>query len=257
MNNASGIKIKRLRRRVMAKAFMRKNGIYVLAALCFAMIAGAVLLMSRDPEPNTAPAGNSMDERLGETQKPSSSASPTAPVTTPAPTLFAVPTAEPTPAPTVMPEMTARPSEERSEPKPVYEPPVNGRLIRGYAMDCLIWSKTLSQWMTHSGVDISAEAGTEIYAIAAGKIERVYQDDLMGNTVVILHEGGMRSVYMSLDGNIPVAEGDEVSARSLIGYVGSSAISECAEEAHLHFEITVEGTPVDPSDMIVFKRGGE
>ena len=251
MKNASVIRIKRLRRIARARMFLRKNGAYVLAGLCFALIAGAVLLMSGGRETENAPAEQSMDESLKEAAQTAGvfTITPRPVRHTPMPTFPPV-TAEPT----LMPEMTAHATAEPRETKPVFEPPVNGRLIRGYAMDCLIWSKTLSQWMTHPGVDIAAEQGSKVHAVAAGTVERVYTDDLMGRTVVILHEGGLRTIYMGLDEQIPVAEGDRVAARAVIGRVGMTAISECAEEPHLHFGMTVDGAPVDPSDKIVFKK---
>lgn len=259
MKNASVNRIKRLRRLARARLFLRRNGSYVLAGLCFALIAGVLLLAGGQKEKD-APAESSLDERLKDaaassspeaTRRPAGSTPvPIVPAESPAPT-FIPPT---TPAPTLMPDMTAHPTALPTEKSPVFEPPVDGRLMRGYAMDCLIWSKTLTQWMTHPGVDISAQTGSEVRAVEAGTVERVYTDDLMGVTVVIRHEGGIETSYMGLAENVPVKEGDRVSSREVIGYIGSTAISECAEEPHLHFEIKVGGEPVDPSGMIVFKR---
>ena len=91
-------------------------------------------------------------------------------------------------------------------------------------MDCLIYSKTLGQWMTHSGVDIAAPKGTEVRTVDAGTVKRVYDDDMLGTTVVIEHANGLTTVYAGLKKEPPVMEGDAVNARDLIGYIGDTAI---------------------------------
>ncbi len=253
-------RIARRRRRAVSRArlslFIRRNALYIGVGLCLAVLGGLFSLgLGKDggTPPEDAPAEHSMDERLQEaegstpapwsreaarrTQRPAAS---TAAPLTPAPTL----TADLTPAPSFSPA----PVTER------WNPPVDGRLIRVYSMDGLIWSKTLKQWMTHSGVDIAARKDSEVRSVAAGTVERVYNDDMMGTTVVIDHGNGVKTACSGLREDPPVTEGQRIEARALIGLVGSTAISECAEESHIHFEVLKDGRPVDPEGFVLLRR---
>ncbi len=247
---------RRARRRLRASIFLRKNGLYIALGLCLAIIGGATAAIFGVNGAKKAPAERSYDERLSDasgTDKPESTRPPSG-IKLPF-TLDGTP--KPTAAPTVVPDMTPAPSKEpEAVPNANWTPPVDGRLIRVYAMDCLIYSKTLGQWMTHSGVDIAAPKGSEVRAVDAGKVAKVYDDDMLGTTVAIEHSNGVTTVYAGLKKEPPVKEGDTVNARDLIGYIGDTAISECAEESHLHFEIRIAGKPVDPESFIVFKKKG-
>lgn len=145
------------------------------------------------------------------------------------------------------------------EDEPVYsdEPeeltfvwPVSGRIERPYSTDALIYSKTMADWRTHDGVDISAELGTTVMAVADGVVESVYTDDLFGTTVVIDHGRGIESVYSNLAGTPAVSEGDAISMCSVIGSVGDTALAEAVEVPHLHFTMLVDGSPADPFDFL-------
>jgi murein DD-endopeptidase MepM/ murein hydrolase activator NlpD len=73
---------------------------------------------------------------------------------------------------------------------------------------------------------------------------------MLGNTVEITHTGGMVSKYSNLGtAELPVV-GTVVESGAKIGAVGDSAISELADEAHLHFEMFSEKTSVDPLEYI-------
>jgi hypothetical protein len=73
---------------------------------------------------------------------------------------------------------------------------------------------------------------------------------MLGNTVEITHANGTVSRYSNLAStNLPVI-GTEVESGAKIGCVGDSAISELADEAHLHFEMLVNNTSVNPLDYI-------
>lgn len=235
---------------------MKRNGIYIASALCLALLGGVSLLLIKSPEEHyESPAEHSLDERMDQTARPFETTLPTSSPSYPAWWSERAKTEAPTSAPTAIPELTPAPSSEPKPSEPVkWASPVDGRLMRVYAMDCLIWSKTLGQWMTHSGVDIKADMGAEVRAVAEGVVERVYSDDMMGVTVIIKHENGLSTAYMGLAADPPVKEGDNVSSRALIGYIGGTAISECAEESHLHFEVRMDGAPLDPTLYTLIKK---
>jgi murein DD-endopeptidase MepM/ murein hydrolase activator NlpD len=94
----------------------------------------------------------------------------------------------------------------------------------------------------HEGIDIGVPAGTPIRAAAAGTV--IYAGWLggYGNLVVIDHGGGLATAY-GHQSSIAAGSGAYVSQGQVIGYVGSTGHST---GPHLHFEVRVNGVPVDP-----------
>ena len=126
--------------------------------------------------------------------------------------------------------------------------PLSGETVMGYATDCLAYNATTRDWRTHDGIDITAEAGTEVCAAAAGEVYTVYEDDAMGTTVVLRHEGGYVTTYSSLE-KAEVTAGTRVQLGQTIGYVGSTAAVETAIGDHVHFSVHRDDTPVDPTEF--------
>lgn len=111
----------------------------------------------------------------------------------------------------------------------------------------------LKKMMNHNGVDWGAPTGTPVQATAAGRVAFAGQGGGYGNVVYIEHSGGVESRYAHLDAFAPDLEaGATVSAGQLIGFVGSTGRST---GPHLHFEIHVSGTPVDPLTLLTSGSG--
>lgn len=141
--------------------------------------------------------------------------------------------------------------EDKKPQKLSFVSPVVGEITKSHSLDTPVFSNTLNEWRVHTGIDISVDEGTEVYASAGGVVSKVYSDPFLGKTVEITHDGGIVSVYANLDsGNVAVKEGDEVNSGALIGYVGDTSLSELADESHLHFGIKVNGVNVNPLDYI-------
>ena len=98
----------------------------------------------------------------------------------------------------------------------------------------------------HSGVDMSAPAGTPIYAAKSGKVTVAGWGSQSGNYVSINHGDGFASIYMHMTHYI-VSAGQYVSQGQVIGYVGSTGIST---GNHLHFGISYNGTYVNPMNYL-------
>ena len=128
--------------------------------------------------------------------------------------------------------------------------PVSGEEISAYSMEALSYNETTRDWRVHNGVDIAADAGTEVCAAADGEVYTVYEDDSMGYTVVIRHDGGYLTRYASLSQDIPVKSGDTVSAGQVIGYVGDTALVETTLGSHIHFSVTHQDEPMNPADFL-------
>ena len=101
----------------------------------------------------------------------------------------------------------------------------------------------------HNGVDLAANMGTPIYATRSGTVTVAdYEWDGAGNYVYINHGDGYSSVYMHMDYYI-VSVGEYVSAGEVIGYVGTTGLSE---GPHLHFGVAYNGAYVNPANYIGF-----
>lgn len=133
------------------------------------------------------------------------------------------------------------------EPKLAFSMPVKGEIITAYSPEKLVWNSTLSQWETHSAIDIAASAGTAVLASESGTITAAYKDALLGYTVEITHKDGYITRYASL-GTLELAEtGKKVTKGDIIGAVGSTAQSEAETGAHLHFAMLLNGEAVEPT----------
>ena len=152
---------------------------------------------------------------------------------------------------------SAEDSENSNQDMPMFDNPVkadSALLTNEYAMDHLIYSVTLDQYMTHPGIDIEAPEDTQVVAMAAGCVTGVYIDDRYGKSVEVTHSGGsgLVSVYSNLSTNEMVEVGDTVKVGQIIGGVGSAGLFESLEPAHLHLEMLKDGVYVDPQEYINF-----
>lgn len=96
----------------------------------------------------------------------------------------------------------------------------------------------------HEGMDLVAPAGTSVYAAADGVIVGAAPNGRYGNWIRIEHGGKLATVYGHLMAFAPGIEpGESVVRGELIGFVGSTGRST---GAHLHFELQVDGKPVNP-----------
>ena len=152
---------------------------------------------------------------------------------------------------TVKPEPTDPATQPTQAPKPLKTgAPVAGQTVAAYAMDCLSYNETTRDWRVHNGVDIAAEEGTEVCAAADGTVYTTYEDDSMGMTVVIRHDGGYTTTYSSLAGELKVSAGDAVELGQAIGCVGSTALIETASGPHVHFSVTYRDEQMDPAEFL-------
>ena len=124
--------------------------------------------------------------------------------------------------------------------------PVEGEVIKEFAKDNLIYSETLEEWITHTGIDIKADRTTVVKATADGTVKSIKNDPRYGLTVTIEHNDGYTSVYSSLLSAEFVKEGETVTQGQTIGTVGNSAVFEVAEDNHLHFELLKDGININP-----------
>lgn len=94
----------------------------------------------------------------------------------------------------------------------------------------------------HAGIDISAPTGTSVRAAASGKVIFAGSQTGYGNYVIVYHGGKIATLYGHLS-SIAVSTGTQVMRRQTVGRVGCTGY---CTGPHLHFEVRVNGNPVDP-----------
>jgi murein DD-endopeptidase MepM/ murein hydrolase activator NlpD len=150
------------------------------------------------------------------------------------------------------PPATSTPDADTSGEPVVFTAPLIGDVAKGHDLTLPVYSTTLNEYRTHGGIDIAAEAGSKVVAAADGTVAEITEDPLLGYSVSINHAGGLVTVYRNLAAEL--ADGMEVGATVTrgqeIGTIGDSALIEVCDEPHLHFEMTLAGTAVDPLDYI-------
>ena len=154
------------------------------------------------------------------------------------------------PTVTADPNETEEPDTSVVDMLPSFSLPVSGKLSKNHDSEMQVFSNTMQDYRVHLGVDICAEENAAVSAVAAGTVVEVWEDALMGQCVALSHSGDAVSVYKNLSLTLPegIEAGAEVKAGDVIGYVGDTAMTELADEAHLHFEMTVGGIQVNPLD---------
>jgi len=139
---------------------------------------------------------------------------------------------------------------------PTFISPVqNGVILRGHSITVPVFSPTMEDYRTHTGIDILCDPASPVLAAADGKIGNVWKDPMMGQTVSIVHTGGAVTVYQGLAEELPdgITPGASVSAGQVIACSGNTALIECEDEEHLHFMLSVGGVAVDPAEYIALE----
>ena len=142
-----------------------------------------------------------------------------------------------------------------TEPEAMMALPVSGLLYKGHDATIQVYSNTMGDYRVHLGVDIATAPEAPVLAAADGKVEKIWEDSMMGTCVAITHKDDTVSIYKNLAKDLAegIAAGATVKKGDTIGQVGDTAVVEMADEPHLHFEVTVKGLSVDPLDY--FSKG--
>lgn len=112
--------------------------------------------------------------------------------------------------------------------------PANGYISQGF-------------YAYHRAIDITGDLGSPIKPLGSGKVEFTgYIADGHGNTVIIDHGNGMKSLYAHMS-KINVGVGNEVPAGSTIGFIG---LTGHTTGPHVHVEVEDNGVFVDPSKLL-------
>lgn len=99
---------------------------------------------------------------------------------------------------------------------------------------------------THTGIDIRATLGSNVYAAASGKVITAGWNTAYGNMIIIDHGNGITTLYGHAS-SLVVKAGDTVNQGDIIMKAGSTGYST---GPHLHFEVRKNGTPQNPKNYL-------
>lgn len=134
---------------------------------------------------------------------------------------------------------------------PGFVSPCEGFVTREFSPDTLVYSPTMYDYRVHFGTDIACETATPVKTIAGGKITEIVYDDLLGQSITIESEDNLVICYRNLSTEVPkgIEVGKTVKTGDVIGGVGNTALSESAEEPHVHIEAIRNGEYFDVTEL--------
>ncbi len=149
-------------------------------------------------------------------------------------------------------DTTPAPDTGADNAKLTYTSPIaSGTVMKSHSTTVPVFSNTMDEWRIHKGLDILCDDGTDVLASANGEVSGVYKDPMLGNTIEITHNDGIKTYYSNLAADtVCVKVGDKVAGGTLIAKVGDTTVIELADEPHLHFEVKLNGESVNPLDYI-------
>lgn len=125
--------------------------------------------------------------------------------------------------------------------------PVNGRVTSGVGSRLSPWT---GKPEFHSGLDIPNPLGTPVYAPGDGIVDFVGESNGNGRGLVLNHGQGITTLYAHLSKS-HVKKGDRVRKGQQIADVGNTGMST---SPHLHYEVRVNGVPIDPRRNLITAR---
>lgn len=209
------------------KRFFTRNGVYLvlafgLLALTAVIIAGVTERLSKPEEEESLNAQQQVEQKV--TGEVDTRTTTTALTTT-----------------TTAQQITT--STVAEEAPHLYLLPLTNTVQKSFSADGPIFCETMQDWRLHMGTDFAGEEGQSVKAVTRGTVITVRNDPLWGGVIEIDHGVGVITCYCGVQS--VVKKGDEVEMGQVIGHL-QTIPCECAQSAHLHLEMLVDGQPIDP-----------
>lgn len=226
------------------KAFIKKQGLYISLALAIGAVGtSAYILTKNEEEEKPLSRAEEVQKQNSETLKEALRSRAPAATAKPEPSLDIV-ALESTPMPSASEEASPTPGKLYSAKEKLAMPVKGSAYIKSFSGDKFSHFESMGAWMTHNGVDISANENSDVMAALSGTVCKVSDDAVSGWLIEIEHSGGKKTLYAGLS-EVSVAVGDKVNRKDLIGKSGTPPF-EAASGPHLHFELMIDGEYRDP-----------
>lgn len=128
-------------------------------------------------------------------------------------------------------------------------PSENKNVLKSYSGDNPVFSKTFNDWRVHNGADFALEKGSKVKAITNGEVKNIFEDQILGFTVEVEHEGGFTAYYSGLDQNVLVKLSDKLESGQEIGVIDKIP-GESEDGYHLHLSIKKADKFIDPMKIL-------
>ncbi|MBQ8028254.1 MAG: M23 family metallopeptidase [Clostridia bacterium] len=145
-------------------------------------------------------------------------------------------------------ELTTAAQPETKLANKSYSLPCSSEIIKEYSPSVPLYSETMGDWRTHSGVDFAAKQGDKIYASGYGKVSKVYADSKWGYVIEIDYDDFVLR-YCGISQNGAVSIEEAVSPGGIIGEVAVIPAEE-KDGLHFHVEAIKDGKTVDPFEAM-------
>ena len=117
------------------------------------------------------------------------------------------------------------------------------------------YNSTLNCYYEHVGIDVSAEAGSEVYAVCNATVQSIESGDVLSGTqITLVKEDGTTIVYGYVDPVEGLAVGDKVTQGQVIAKVSQATGGEYKAGAHLHLEMYFGDTLADPAQYFTLSE---
>ena len=127
--------------------------------------------------------------------------------------------------------------------------PVDGSVIKEFSGESPVYSVTFNDWRVHEGADFAADKGAVVKAFTGGQVKEIYDDPMLGKTIIMSLNGGYEAYYCGLGETTLVNVGDSVYPGQDIGSV-KEVPSEILDASHLHLGLKKDGVWINPMDVL-------
>lgn len=142
---------------------------------------------------------------------------------------------------------TTTSDQENQDTPDLYVLPLSNTVQKKFSLEAPIYSVTMNDWRIHSGTDFAGEIDQVVKAVAKGTVVSIEEDEMWGTVVTVDHGVGVQTRYCGVKASVQVD--DKVDASTPIGTLDSIPC-EAMQSPHLHFEMIVEGMPIDAVEAI-------
>lgn len=205
-------------------SFLRRNGVYLALAVSL-LTVGAVVIAGLTRQLSKPNPDDSLNAQQQVGQKVTGQKDTRTTATSKATVMVTTTTTATTEAPHL------------------YLLPLTNTVQNAFSADGPVYDVTMQDWRLHLGADFAGEEGQVVKAVTRGEVVTVCNDPLWGGVIEIDHGVGVITRYCGV--KAVVREGDIVEMGERIGNL-ETVPCECAQPSHLHLEMLVDGTPIDP-----------
>lgn len=127
--------------------------------------------------------------------------------------------------------------------------PVSGAVLMNYSMDKTVYFSTLDQYKYNPALIIGGAVNDQVISAGKGLVKSIDRTPQLGTTVTVDMGNGYEAIYGQLQ-NVQVKTGDQVQAKTVLGYLAEPTRYYSVEGCNLYFELRKDGQPIDPTQFL-------